>query len=307
MTRRAFVTGVGGFTGRHLAELLLNQGWEVHGSVRKVASGVAGVVEHALAVEDWGAVSDAMKSVRPDLVFHLAAVVDTVTTPDLARLYRTNTEGTASVLSAAAASGSVDRVVVASSAFAYGRVPDMLSVIPESTPLRPVTPYGASKAAAETIALQWMRQSRMDVLVTRGFQHTGPGHRGAYALADWARQLATGVQALEVGNLEVVRDYLDVRDAAAALIAVAERGSGGEVYNLASGVPRSMGDMLAMLMQAFGSTARVSHSDTRLRTVDQPRFVADVTKLREATGWSPVHQMEATMAALAASAQEGNS
>jgi GDP-4-dehydro-6-deoxy-D-mannose reductase len=305
MNRRVLVTGVGGFTGRHLARRLIDDGWSVHGTVRSRSSGVAGVEEHSVSLEDWAALEDVVSRVRPEVVFHLAAVVDTVETADLGMLFRSNTEGTAALLAAVASAGSAERVVVASSAFAYGRVTMGASRVLESTPLCPVTPYGASKVAAEAIALQWGRQTGTDVVVTRGFQHTGPGHVGRYALADWARQLAAGAQVLEVGNLDVVRDYLDVRDAARALVSLASSGRAGEAYNVGSGVPRSMASMLSGLLSAFGRSVEVRSSTSRLRAVDQPVFVADVSKLRQDTGWSPMFPIEQTLRDLALTAREG--
>lgn len=301
MSQRVLVTGAAGFTGRHLARLLVGQGWDVHGTTRSSPSGVDGVHDHRVALDDWPAVEALCRHVRPDVVFHLAAVVDTVETPDLAALFRSNVEGTAALLAAVRAAGSTQRVVVASSAFAYGRVDDGADAVAETTPLRPVTPYGASKAAAEAIAFQWWRQTGTDLVVSRGFQHTGPGHAGAYALADWARQLAAGAEVLEVGNLEVVRDYLDVRDAASALLALAQEGRPGEAYNVASGVPRTMDSLLRGLVAAFGSTVEIRPSAGRMRSVDQPVFVADVSRL-EGVGWSRRYAIEETLNDLATTA-----
>lgn len=303
MSRRVLLTGGAGFTGRHLGRLLVEQGYAVHSTVRATPTGVDGVHEHPVALDDWEALEELCRQVRPEVVFHLAAVVDTVETPHLGTLFRSNVEGTAALLSAVRAVGTAERVVVASSAFAYGRVTGDTGAITESTPLQPVTPYGASKAATEAIALQWWRQTGTDLVVSRGFQHTGPGHVGAYALADWARQLADGVDVLEVGNLDVVRDYLDVRDAASALLALALRGRAGEVYNVASGTPRTMRSMLDGLLEAFGSDAEVRPAPGRMRSVDQPVLVADVSKLRADTGWSPRHPMDETLRDLAATAR----
>ncbi|WP_076260291.1 NAD-dependent epimerase/dehydratase family protein [Intrasporangium flavum] len=304
MSRRALVTGVGGFTGRRLAERLLADGWDVSGTVHSRPSGIEGVQEHRCDVADWAEVRRVVAESRPDVVFHLAAIVDTVTTPDLSALYRTNTLGTAAVLDAVGKAGDVARVVLASSAFAYGRFDGPGAVVGEDTPLAPVTPYGASKAAAEVIALQWSRQHATDVVVARGFQHTGPGHVGRYALADWARQLAEGADRLEVGDLSPVRDYLDVRDVAGAYVALAESGRAGRAYNVASGIPRSMRDMLDGLVTAFGREVEVAVAPDRLRAVDQPVFVADVERLHEDTGWVPAYGVEETLRDLADFATE---
>lgn len=193
---------------------------------------------------------------------------------------------------------SIGRVLVASSAFVYGPVDGRMPV-QETEPCNPVTAYGASKLASEVIALQWGREHGVDLVVTRAFQHTGPGHTGPYALADWSRQLASGVRQLSVGNLEVQRDYLDVRDVASAYIALATSAVPGSVYNVGSGIARSMKSMLDSLIEAFGADVEVVVDPDRFRPADQLVFVADTTRLHAATDWRPRYSMEQTLEDLA--------
>lgn len=287
MTRRAFITGVSGFAGRHLAQRLVSEGWSVAGTVRFRSADVPTVAEHRLKIDDVSGIGAVMAGFKPEVVYHLAAVVDTVTTPDVLALYRTNVIGTAAVLEAVASVSSVRRVLVASSAFVYGRTPPDLQPVPETAALEPLTAYGASKVASEAIALQWSRATGVDVVVTRAFQHTGPGHVGNYALAEWAEQLASGAPEISVGNLEVVRDYLDVRDVAAAYHCLAETGQAGGIYNVGSGEPVTMASLLARLVEAFGGQARVEVDPTRFRVVDQPVFYADNRRLVADTTWKP--------------------
>jgi len=301
---RALITGVSGFAGRHLARRLLDDGWEVAGTVRSRTSGVPEVAEHRIEIDDRGALRALVDAVAPDVVFHLAAIVDTVTTPDVVELHRANTLGTVAVLEALRDTGARPRVLYASSAFAYGHTAADEQPVREEQPLRPLTSYGSSKVAGEAIALQFGRETGTEVLVTRAFQHTGPGHVGAYALADWARQLAeieAGPRrgAIRCGNIDVERDYCDVRDVAAAYAAVAARGAAGAVYNVASGEPVTMRALLEGLIRAFGIDVAIEVDPARLRRVDQPRFFADVSRLRADTGWEPEHPLDDTLAALA--------
>jgi GDP-4-dehydro-6-deoxy-D-mannose reductase len=212
---------------------------------------------------------------------------------------RVNALGTSAVLEAVRDCAAVDRVLVASSSFAYGRTEAADQPVSESTPLRPVTPYGASKAAAEDIALAWQRETGRDVVVTRAFQHTGPGHVGRYALSDWASQLVGRPASISVGNLDVVRDYLDVRDVARAYLEVAARANPGDVVNVGSGEERTMRLMLEGLVDAFGADTRIVVDPARLRAVDQPVFVADNEKLR-GLGWRPRYTIGETLSDLAA-------
>ena len=304
MSRRALITGVSGFAGRRLAEQLVADGWIVAGTVRSRRSGIAGVQEHVLEIDDRDGLTALAAELRPQAVFHLAAIVDTVVTPDVLELHRTNTLGTVAVLEAIRGLPEAPRVLYASSAFAYGFTPDDAQPVAEEQSLRPVTPYGASKAAGEAIALAFGRETGTDVMVSRAFQHTGPEHVGAYALADWAQQLAEieaggGRGAIRCGNIDVARDYCDVRDVASAYRAIVDRGRAGAVYNVASGVPVTMRALLEGLIAAFGVEVGIEVDASRLRKVDQPRFFADVARLHADTGWRPDHSLEETLAALA--------
>ena len=299
VTRRAFITGVSGFAGRHLAEHLVAEGWSVAGTVRHRSADVPTVAEHRLEIDDANGIRAVMAEFQPEVVYHLAAVVDTVTTPDVLALYRANVMGTAAVFEAVGSVSSVRRVLVASSAFAYGRTPPDLQPVQETAALEPLTAYGASKVASEAIALQWRRATGVDVVVTRAFQHTGPGHVGNYALADWAEQLASGAHEIRVGNLDVARDYLDVRDVAAAYHCLAETGQAGGIYNVGSGVPVTMASLLEGLVEAFGGHARVEVDPTRLRAADQPVFYADIRRLVADTTWERRFMLQETLQDLA--------
>jgi GDP-4-dehydro-6-deoxy-D-mannose reductase len=304
MSRRALVTGAGGFAGRHLVRQLVDDGWEVAGTVRSRSSGVREVSEHKVDITDQGALTSLLLEFEPEVVFHLVAIVDTVTTPDVIRLYETNTLGTVAILEAMRAAKSAARFLYTSTSFVYGASSENEQPVREDHPLRPLTPYGASKAAGETVAQQFARQTGREVLIARAFQHTGPGHVGAYAMADWAHQLAeieagAGSGAIRCGNIEVERDYLDVRDVASAYRAVALAGRPGEAYNVSSDVPRTMRSLLEGLIAAFDVEVEIEVDPDRFRSVDQQVFYGDSAKARSETGWRPTYEIERTLADLA--------
>lgn len=305
----ALVTGVSGFAGRQLAAQLVETGWDVVGTVRSRSSGVAGIREVQIEIGDREALEDLIRALSPTVVFHLAAIVDTVTTPDVEELHRVNTGGTVAVVEAMRVAAPRARLLFASSSFAYGRTPPEAQPVTEDQPLDPVTPYGISKAESEAVVARFVRDDGADAVVTRAFQHTGPGHVGAYALADWALQLAKierdgGPATIATGNLDVERDYLDVRDVASAYRAVAERGHRGATYNVCSGQPVSMRSLLVGLIAAFGLDVAIDTDPARLRSVDQPRFYGDPRRLVADTGWAPRFTRAETLEALASTARE---
>jgi GDP-4-dehydro-6-deoxy-D-mannose reductase len=183
------------------------------------------------------------------------------------------------------------RVLYASSAEAYGaREADAYPLRETLTP-RPLTPYGASKIAGEAIALASARTYGIPTIVTRAFNHIGPGQDQRFAAASFAARLAViaegGEPVLRVGNLAAQRDFLDVRDAAQAYVALLDRGESEEIYNVCSGVPVRMAELLRLLISVAHVPVEVREDPALLRVADTPCSYGDNAKLRETTGWAP--------------------
>lgn len=198
------------------------------------------------------------------------------------------------------------RVLVVSSAEVYGVVPEERQPIREDEPLRPITPYGASKMGAEAAALQAAASREITVLVARSFNHAGPGQDERFALPSMARQLAemrVGERepVLRVGNLSPLRDFLDVRDVVRAYIAMVERGENGGVYNVCSGESLPMTEIVEALVRLSGTGARIDVDPARFRPVEIPLLVGERSRLG-GLGWSPEIPLERTLADLLESA-----
>lgn len=309
---RALITGIDGFAGRYLAAHLRRRGDEVHGSVRcagRLASlaplGLPEGTLRAVDVCDGAAVAAAVAAVRPQWLFHLAArtfVPEAAVDPMAA--FIVNAVGTLHVLAAVARHAPRCRVVVVGSSEVYGAVPDSAQPIVESQPLRPLSDYGASKAAAELLGRQWADGGGLDVVCARPFNHTGPGQSVRFACADFAAQVVAvraGRRAprIEVGDLDPVRDLSDVRDVVAAYVVAAERGERGAVYNVCSGVGRRIGAVLDDLMTAAGVQAEVASVASRRRAQHVARLVGSNAALR-ALGWQPAIDWHQTVAELIA-------
>jgi GDP-4-dehydro-6-deoxy-D-mannose reductase len=275
------VTGAGGFVGTHLSELLGDE-----------------VVSLEADVTDSEAVAEAVKRTRPRAVVHLAAlswVAQSWREP--ARVWEANVVGTVNVLEAVRRKQPRARVLFASTGEVYGRA-DRLPT-PEDVPVAPVSPYAASKAAAE-IACGQAREAELDVVVARAFQHEGPGRDERFAVGSWARQLAelelAGGGALRVGNLDVERDITDVRDVCRAYQMLLDPSVEGGTYNVASGRSVRLQEVVDLLVQLARCPVRVELDPERLRPVDIQELCGDASRLERATGWRAQIPLEQTLA-----------
>ncbi len=282
---RALVTGASGFVGRHLVSHLLDAGDEV--------------IESTADVRDPAAVGATLSAAAPDVVYHLAAQADvggswnrTVET------LRINVEGTVNVLAAAREAG-VDRVLAVTSADVYGIVGPEQLPLDEETPFRPVSPYAASKAAADLYALQAWLGHHQDVVRARSFNHLGPGQSDRFVASALASRVAanelSGAGVVRVGNLDARRDFTDVRDVVAAYRLLVLHGTPGEAYNVCSGVDRPVRDLAERLVALARRPMRLETDPELLRPVDLPVLRGDPSKLMAATGWRPTIDIDRTL------------
>jgi GDP-4-dehydro-6-deoxy-D-mannose reductase len=274
------VTGAAGFVGTHLVTQLRH------------------AVPFDADVTDAAAVVDAIRQTQPQAVVHLAAlswVPESWREP--ARAWEVNVVGTVNVLEAVRAESPAARVLAVSTGEVYGNAQRLPT--PEDVPVAPVSPYAASKAAAE-IACTQARLTGLDVVVARAFQHEGPGRDERFAVGSWTRQLAelelAGGGTLQVGNLDVERDITDVRDVCRAYRLLLERSVEPGVYNVATGRSVRMADIVDLLVGMARVPITVEQDPDRLRPADIPVQRGDPSRLREATGWKPEIPLEQTLA-----------
>jgi GDP-4-dehydro-6-deoxy-D-mannose reductase len=310
---RALVTGISGFVGGHLAEHLVEAGDLVVGlSTRgRWPSDLAHLDRLArieacdLANVDEDDLATLIARKQPEAIYHLAAQANPqASVADPRGTWALNLGGTLNLLEAVKRSGLTPRVLLVGSGVCYGNpAPEHLPVT-EACPLRPNNPYAASKAAADLLGIQHHLGHKTHVVMARPFNHAGPRQSATYVLGGLARQVAE-VEAglkdqIDVGNLNVVRDFTDVRDIVRAYRLLIQRGTPGEIYNVGTGRDVS----LAAMLETFQSLARVPipvHIDpARFRPVDQPRLLADASKLRAATGWEPRYSITQTLTDLLA-------
>ncbi|HEV3165740.1 MAG TPA: GDP-mannose 4,6-dehydratase [Isosphaeraceae bacterium] len=306
---RALVTGISGFVGGHLAEHLIASGDMVVGLSAagrwperlKHLGRLARIEPCDLAVGDEADLADRIVRKQPDIIYHLAAQSNPqASVADPRGTWALNLGGTLNLLEAVKASGLKPRVVVVGSGVCYGNPAAEHLPVSELCPLRPNNPYAASKAAADLLGVQHFLSHGTDVVMARPFNHSGPRQSPTYVLGGLARQVAeveAGHKArVEVGNLDVIRDFTDVRDVVCAYRLLATRGSPGEIYNLGSGSGTQLSDAVKILASLARLPIEVFVDPARVRPVDQPLLVANPKKLRDATGWKPEISIEKTLA-----------
>lgn len=287
------VTGAGGFVGSHLRETLSAKGYDVVTFERDDGD-----------ICDMPLLRGFVSRVQPAVVYHLAAQSSAARSfQNPAGTFHVNVTGTVSLLEAIRLEAPDARVVVASSSEVYGAMAPDEAPLDESAPLRPLNPYAASKAAQELATFQYVRAFGCDVIVARCFNSVGPRQAQAFALPSFAAQLARiAVRETEpilyVGNLDVRRDYTDVRDVARALMLLGERGARGETYNVCSRAEVSLRTALDLLARVSGVDVRIEVEAQRVRPADIPRIVGSYALLNEATGWRPEVPLERSLADL---------
>ena len=307
---RVLVTGADGFVGRHLVEQLIEAGHEVSAGCRPggespenwlTAGARDKVTVVRLELSDTESVREALS--RPvDAIVHLAAVASgSEARQDPGQAWVVNAAGTARLVDSVVAlkeRGAVDPLVlVVSTAEVYGNGPPTPRV--ETDPLSPQSPYAASKVGTEVAALEAWRRVSLRVVIARAFPHTGPGQSLLYVVPAFLQRLraahAAGASRVPTGNLEPVRDILDVRDVVRAYIALLIHGVPGEAYNVARGEGVTLRDLFSRLANLVGARVEPVPDPSLMRSGDIQYLVGDANKLRRATGWSPHIALEQTL------------
>jgi len=305
---RILITGITGFVGAWLARHLVEDQRqnEVHGLVRwnSDRGALEGLESSLVLLEgdltDGASLVRVVRAVRPEVVFHLAAsstVASSWSTP--AELMKVNVVGQVNLLEALRTVDLAPVVVVACSGEVYGRAGGN-GAVDETAPLEPVSPYAVSKAAQDLMAYQYHAAYGLPTIRLRLFNHTGPGRPERFVASSFARQLAE-IEAdlrppvLSVGNLDAVRDFTDVRDVARAYWLASRGGRPGAVYNVCSGRPVAIRELLDRLLSLSSASVEVHLDPGRFRQAEVPVLYGDPGRFRAATGWQAEIPLEKTL------------
>jgi GDP-4-dehydro-6-deoxy-D-mannose reductase len=292
--------------GRWLTREALLQGWDpvlvigpggAHPSAWLTPS-EAGYVTHLDADFTSGTDLKRVAQVPVDAIVHLAAMASgAAARKDPMGAMQVNAIGSVNFITEFLEAGQRPRVLFVSSGEVYGAGHN--GPIPEDTPLKPASPYAASKFAAEPAMLGMAEGTGIRMIIARPFTHTGPGQAPLYVLPGMVERLReakrTGQLEIPVGNLDPVRDFLDVRDVAKAYLLLLEHGVAGEAYNVASGVGHRLGDCFATLVRLVGVEAVPVTDASLARPADISVLIGDPSKLHAATGWTPQIPFEQTL------------
>jgi GDP-4-dehydro-6-deoxy-D-mannose reductase len=307
MSKKVLITGIAGFVGSHMAELLLSKGYEVHGLTRPRSK-----MEHLEPITDQLILHDAdlldshslynvISKIQPEYIFHLAAQsfvptswISPAVTLDV------NIVGSANLFEAVRKSGLDTVVQIACSSEEYGMVHENELPIRETNPLRPLSPYAVSKLAMDFLGYQYNQSYGVKIIRTRGFNHTGPRRGDTFAESNFAKQVALiekGKQEpiIKVGNLDARRDYTDVRDMVKGYLLAVEKCVPGEVYNICTGHAERIGDVLDMFISMAKVKVTIQEDPARMRPSDVQVLIGDNSVFVKQTGWKPEISFEQTM------------
>jgi GDP-4-dehydro-6-deoxy-D-mannose reductase len=283
---KTLITGIDGFIGGWLADLLVERGDRVSGVTRRAQRSESRDIQRVHAdLRDGAAVSLAIEQVKPDRVFHLAALNHIATSiADPLTTFQVNLLGTLHVLNAVRTHVPDAVVVSVGSSAEYGDATRTRAAVAEDDPLLPTSPYGVSKVAQGLLCRQAWRTHGVRAVHVRPFAIIGPGKRGD-ALSQFAEQVLRvergEAPVVRVGSLDRVRDFVDVRDCVAALALVAVEGRPGATYNICNGDPVTIMDLVEALRKSARGSFEVVEQQAQVRAVDDVRIVGDPRKLVE--------------------------
>ena len=298
---KIFIIGINGFVGKHLIGQYSED--EIVGLVKDSTGEDLGknVKTHQGDILDKQRIQDIISEIRPDIIFHLAALTSPAESlKNPVETINNNISGQLNILEAVRNLELDCKMLVVSSAEVYGNVNEKNIPTTESAELLPNTPYGVSKATQDLLGYQYSKSYGLKNVRVRPFNHIGPGQAPIFVVSAFAKQIAMierGQQEkiIKVGNLTPKRDFTDVRDVVRAYKLLMEKGKFGEVYNIGSGKSYEISEILNILMSFSTEKIDVVEDSALVRSVDVKELRCDFSKLKNDTGWEPEIPIEKSL------------
>ncbi len=306
---KIFITGAGGFVGSHLIRLLsLSPDNEIY-ALALNEEGVSSINLpkkniYVADLLDNTCICKIVDDIRPNFIYHLAGQSSVGSSWGMpAKTYEANIIGTLNILESLRLSYlNNTRVLLIGSSEQYGDITEEHLPLKESFLPRPSNPYAISKYAQELTAQMYAESYDMSIVMTRSFNHIGPGQSPSFVISDWAKQIVEIEKnikepQIQTGTLDVKRDFLDVRDVVIAYSTLIEKGEPGEIYNVCSGKSVSIKDLLYQLIELSHCKDQINviTTESKLRKNDCSHILGDYTKLNATTGWSPSYNLKRTL------------
>ena len=291
---RVFITGIDGFTGKHLSALIQSKGHEVFGLTHRNIECHAQNHIHPIDLADTDKLSDILNQLQPDWIIHLAAIAF-VAHRKVSEIYHTNILGTRNLLDAISTQvPNVSRVLLASSANIYGNSSG--GILTENSKPSPNNDYAVSKLAMEHVANLYV--NRLPLITVRPFNYTGVGQSTDFLIPKIVGHFQSRAPAIELGNLDVARDFSDVRNVIEAYCRLIEAPSNqilGQIFNVCSEVPTSLRDILNMVSNISGHELKVSVNPAFVRANEVKTLTGSCAKLETAVGKLPKRSLYSTL------------
>jgi len=288
---KILVTGINGFAGKILREELESRGHAVYGL------DITGDSDSVFAadIRDYSAVKGVMGEVSPDITVHLAAV-SRVDFENVNEIYEINVDGTLNLLKACSSDRRNIPFLLVSSSQVYGN-PELQKghLIDENFKISPVNHYGASKAAAENIALAFHNENGLPLTIVRPFNHTGVGQSVNFVVPKIANAFKIKEKELHLGNIDTARDFLDVRDVVNAYVKLIENFQDGEIFNVASGKGFVIGDVISILKELTGHDIEIVQDEKFMRENEISAPIGDPSKIKQLLNWHPDYRIKDTL------------
>ena len=298
---KALIIGGGGFVGGYLIDELKNNGYEVYATClesENIGNNCVSIVLDILKKDDISAILD---KVKPDVIFHLAAQSSVALSwrkPQLTA--EINIIGAINLFEAVREYEGDTRIIVVGSGEEYGYISENSCPLKETEPLHPGNIYAATKACQEMTAEIYARAYKLDMVMVRAFNHSGPKQDSIFVISDFCRQIAEiekGIKSpvISVGNLTAMRDFTDVRDIVHGYRLLAEKGVSGQIYNIGRGKAVAIQYILDTALNLSTAEITVERDEKRMRAADIPIIEPDITKIRTDTGWKAEITVEQTI------------